>query len=246
MLSYQVVIDEKRDELEALGVKMAWYGNIVGLNEEFKDAECFHILFAPFVNLLGLDMLCRKVYGTDDEPLIRDEDGSLSRHEDGTYKDDRVQSIFQIMVLGEIIQAVGRARLNLYPNKVILWTSLEIDGISNRKETTLFGVADWKKAVNDLHRLTEVVKERDATEKETADAIESGEVQAVKETSGVTERDARRKTKGARDAKNAERDALIKQLHADGMTDRDIERQLKKLGFTGTRRTIKKVYQGGA
>ena len=98
--------------------------------------------------------------------------------------------------------------------------------------------------MNDLHRLTEVVKERDATEKETADAIESGEVQAVKETSGVTERDARRKTKGARDAKNAERDALIKQLHADGMTDRDIERQLKKFRIYRDKTDYKKGISG--
>ena len=40
------------------------------------------------------------------------------------YADDRAQQVNDALVTGELLQAIGRARLNLYPNRVFLWTSL--------------------------------------------------------------------------------------------------------------------------
>ena len=124
VISYKQVIDEKKQELDALGVVSAWYGNLAGLDTEFDGVRYFHILFAPYVQPSDIDHLAKQIFGNETEPLIRDADSELSRGEDGEYADARVASIFDALVVGEVLQAIGRARLNLYPNSVIFYSSL--------------------------------------------------------------------------------------------------------------------------
>ena len=118
VLSYKVVIDEKQTELDAHGVKTAWFGNLAGLDEAFKGVKNFHILFCPYVKPSDVDSLCKQLFGNDETRLMRDGDGNLERNADGTYADTRAQQVNDALVIGELLQAIGRARLNLYPNRV--------------------------------------------------------------------------------------------------------------------------------
>ena len=51
-------------------------------------------------------------------PLKRDATGNLQRNDNGEYADKRAQQVNDALVTGELLQAIGRARLNLYPNRV--------------------------------------------------------------------------------------------------------------------------------
>ena len=128
-----------------------------------RAVKNFHILFCPFVKPSDVDFLCKQLWGNDAEPLIREwnqkaEKWELKRESDGTYTDARAQLVNDALVIGELLQAIGRARLNLYPNSVFLWTSLFIDAVTNRTETNLYDEVDWENAENDLEKLRSIIK----------------------------------------------------------------------------------------
>ena len=211
VLSYKVVIDEKQTELDAHGVKTAWFGNLAGLDEAFKGVKNFHILFCPYVKPSDVDSLCKQLFGNDETRLMRDGDGNLERNADGTYADTRAQQVNDALVIGELLQAIGRARLNLYPNRVFLWTSFFVDAATNRTEATLYDEIDWDTAGNNLENLRGIVKTR-----------EDGDAKAYAESTGQSERTARRHTQNARKQHKSERDAEIFRRYADGESKKGI------------------------
>ena len=227
VISYKDVIAEKQTELGSLDVVCGHFGGIAGLDTDFKGVRYFHVLFCPFVSPLDIDMLAKKIYGNDEKPLGRDTDGNLSRDATGTYEDERPQAIVSTLVTAELIQAIGRARLNLYPNAVILWTSHFIDGVSNREGVVLFDETDWATAGNDLETLRGVVASREAKEEETEQAIADGDVKAVAKLAGVSERQARSLTVGTRKQSKVRRDAEICRRYHAGETQTQIAKHMK-------------------
>lgn len=203
VFSYKCVIDEKQSELDALGVVSGWYGNFAGLDTSFKDVKYFHVLFAPYVQPFDINMLAKQIFGQDTDPLLRDENGDLARDAEGIYSDPRVRKIFEALVVGEVLQAFGRARLNLYPNTVIFWSALDVDTASNRPGVVCFNTRDWDRAENDLQKLASIVSDRKA-------AAQSTDVKAIAEAEGVSERTARRRTQQTRKQKNAESDLELR------------------------------------
>ena len=217
VLSYKNVIADKQDELDALGVRTAHFGNLAGLDDAFEGVKNFHILFCPFVKPFDVDFLCKQLFGNEETPLKRDANGNLERNDHGGYADDRAQQVNDALVTGELLQAIGRARLNLYPNRVFLWTSLFIDGVSNRDETTLFDEVDWQTADSEIEKLRDTVKTR-----------ENGEVKALAETTGQSERTARRQTQETRTQSKAERDAEIyRRYYNSGESKKGIAANMK-------------------
>ena len=126
-----------------------------------KVSKTFTCLFCPFVKPSDVDFLCKQLFGNEEEPLKRDATGNLQRNDNGEYADKRAQQVNDALVTGELLQAIGRARLNLYPNRVFLWSSLFIDGVSNRNETTLFDELDWETADAEISQLKEIVAVRE-------------------------------------------------------------------------------------
>ena len=218
VLSYKVVIQEKQSELDALGVATAHFGDIAGLDAAFKGVKYFHILFCPFTDPEGIELLVKEIFGSDPVPLIRDADGNLQRNEDGTYADERAQLCHDVLVLGELRQVVGRARLNLYANRVFLWTSLFIDGISNREETILFDEVDWQQSENDTEKLHDLVAKRERAE-------QTGDVKSVMEATGKSQSQAYDDTKAARQQAKTERDAQVIALHQQERNASEIHRE---------------------
>ena len=208
VLSYKALIEEKKDELDALGVVSEWFGNLAGLDEAFKGVKYFHILFAPEVDPFSIDGLVKQLFGSDGTPLQRDADGNLERNEDGTYADERARLCYEALVIGEIRQVIGRARLNLYPNQVFLWTSRFVDGYTNREDTVLFDEIDWRNADNTLAKLREAVKTRENAE-------QNGDVKALVETTGVSQRTAYRKTDETRKKSKVDMQARAYQLYCE-------------------------------
>ena len=232
VLSYKVLIAEKQSELEALGAVVGWFGNLAGLDKVFKGVTYFHILFSPEVNPVGIDGLAKQLFGNDADPLLRDADGELERTADGTYADARVQQCYDALVIGEVRQVIGRARLNLYGNQVLLWTSLFIDGFSNREGAVLFDEVDWEQSGHSLTRLREIVRKREQAER-TADVNELVSV-------GVSERTAQRLTARTRKQQKADREAEILHRHAAGETQQQIKEALG-VGLATVNRVLKQT-----
>ena len=217
VLSYKAVIADKQHELDALGVRTAHFGNLAGLDTVFDGVKNFHILFCPFVKPSDVDFLCKQLFGNEETPLKRDVDGNLERNTDEGYEDERALQVNDALVVGELLQAIGRARLNLYPNRVFLWTSLFIDGVSNRDETTLFDELDWGTADGDLSKL-----------RDTVSAREKGDAKELAQRTGESERNARRQTQPQQQQSKAELQQTALTLYAQGESYREIGAKLNK------------------
>ena len=227
VLTYKAVIDEKKCELDTLGVVTAWFGNLAGLDTTFDGVEHFHILFCPEVGDMGIDMLLKQVYGNADTPIKRNDDGELLRNDNRTFADERAQLVYLSLVIGEIRQAIGRSRLNLYPNKVYLWTSRFIDGYTNRKESILFHDKDWENAGENLDNLAQIVKDRQAHEQAVTEAIEKGDTKAVAELKGVSQGHARKITQEPKAEQRIELARQVTEMIDSGMSQRAVEHGLK-------------------
>ena len=233
LISFYNLINDKQDELDELGIETAHFGNVAGLDTQFKDVKCLHILGTPYITPDVIDQITRQYFGNDTEPLIRDDDGSLLRDTEThsrEYVDDRADMIFTTLVAGEVRQSV-RVRPNLRASVIVLWTSLFVSGYSDRTETTLFDENDWDTADNNLERLSEIATARHK-------ALNSGNTSEVAETQQVSQRQAERLTKDARDQKKAERDAEVLELHKQGLSSRKIVEQTG-ISLTTVRRIIK-------
>ena len=222
VISYKAVIEEKRHELEDMGVTaLANFGGLVGLDARFKDCDVLHVLFCPFVHPDDIEWQARVFWGEDEKKLVFDRDEKT-----GVYSDERVQKIFENMVTAELEQAVGRARLVRFPKTVILYTSLDVPSINLRAGKRLWDDSDLGKAGWDLSKLDDVITKREGLERRAIDAVKAGDVDRVGETAGVKKRQAYNLTKETRSLKKAERDARILELYAGGMSQRDIAKEV--------------------
>ena len=105
----------------------------------------------------------RILFGNDGEPLNYERDTKS-----GYYKDQRIQSIheeFIARILTETIKHVGLDRFS--GKKVVLISSLELPGITDRPETLLFDWEDFQVAGR-LDKLAEVIATRQRFENEKA------------------------------------------------------------------------------
>lgn len=218
VITYKSVITEKAEELEALGVITAHYGNLVGLDTRFDGVTHYHILFSPEVPPEAITIHAKKIYGNDDdEPLNYDRDA------DGFYIDERLQRCHESLVLSEIRQVIGRARLNLFPNIVYVWTSRFVDGITNREETLLFDESDWRISNNgDVELLAYTIRKREEKEAAVGKHIKTGNTKEVTKAKGVSERQAYYLTENARKVNKATENNELRSRYLD----------LKAQGFT--------------
>lgn len=179
LISYKSVIAEKESELE--GVATSWYHNTEGLDTVFQDCEIFHIIGMPGRKPTDVDWVSRVWQVTPEE-------------------------VGHKLVVSELLQAVGRARLVRKPSKVVLWTSQFIEGVTDR--AILFDETDWQVAGGDLEKLQGIVSEREKAES-------SGDTQAYAEATGQSERTARRHTTEQRRQHKSERDADIHRRYTE-------------------------------
>ena len=233
LIAHKAIIEHHAEELKAAGVVYEHFGNLVGLDSKFKDIDVLQILGSPDVGSEAVKIHSMMMFGMTDHPL------DFTRNEDGSYADPNVQKVADALVKSELIQAFGRARLVRNPASVILWTSLELPSVSHRPQTLLFDEMDIEAVDGNLDALPAVLTKRQAQETAEAEAIEDGDVQAVVETTGVSERTARRKTATARQQNKADRDAEICQRYANGQTQAQIKDAMG-IGLATVNRVLKR------
>lgn len=224
---------------------MTHFDKITGLN---FDGLKFLVVFGyPKVKHEVVMAHARKQYASDTKPLPKadpnahdENEKTISEYEQLTadaeyqengltinerrYTDPRLETIRQQLSIEKLIQAVGRARLATWTDTTtLIFTNAPIPNVTAR--ATLFSAAAFNLVSETPSKLP------DATQR-IADAETAGDIKAVMETQGVSERTARRKTKNARHRTEKERDALIIELHKERHSQREISHRVKNAGYT--------------
>ena len=246
LISYKWVIETYADEIQEAGMITGHFGGLVGLDTHFRrdtDTPIFlHILGAPEVPPYETEHRYQLLYGDRETPP------NFTRNDTtGEYHDKDVQAIYEAGVKSELMQAIGRAGLVKNPSTVILRTSHDLPSVSHRDQTIHWDHVDSAAADNNLDTLREVVAQREAREAVEAEAIASGDVQAVMEIKGVSRRTAERESRPIRKHQETEKNATILRLHHEGHSQLEIERQLKSTGYTKgiSPKTIRNVIKKG-
>ena len=243
LISFKWVIETYTSELQEAGIITGHYGGLVGLDQHFgrdTDTPIFlHILGAPEIPRYEIEHRYRLLFGDGETPPDFARDDTT-----GEYSNKDVQAVYEACVKSEIMQAIGRAGLVKNPSDVILHSSHELPSVSHREQTHHFDEVDWAAANNNLDTLREVIAQRKAQEAAEAEAIASGDVQAVMEIKDVGKSQAYKDTKDTRPQrvanKKADRDAQVIGLHQQGGSLREIETA------TGIpRSTVSRIIKGG-
>ena len=154
------------------------------------------------------------------------------RFKKAIYKDPRVQAIYNRECRARLMQSAMRLRPNIHTGKIVVFLTAEpieipITPIAfTPGDATLF-TGDWTAFKESLRA--------------KAEAIENGDVKAVMETTGQSERTAQRKTKSTRQQKNTARDEQIITLHEQGKSYREIHTETR-ISF-GTVSNVIKAYK---
>ena len=154
------------------------------------------------------------------------------------YIDPRLETIRLQLSIEKLEQAFGRARVPRWTDTTtVVFTNAPISATSR---ATLFTDAAFNIATSP--------SDLPAAAQRIIDAEKSGDVQAVMETTGVSERTARNRTQATRSNTKAERDKRIIDLHNERKSTREIESIMKGENFKVSYPTISrviKVFQNG-
>ena len=157
LVTYQCVLDwheEWINEHPNVIAKANFWG-LEGINE-MQDADYVWVMFDPELDDYTIRRYARRFFGNDDEQL------DFTR-KDGYYADERVNRVWEAAVVGELLQAVGRARLNRVAGTVVILTAIEIPTVTNRSETLLFDLKDWM-VDRDITKLKARIRQRELAE----------------------------------------------------------------------------------
>ena len=183
LVTYQSVINNNVDWLNEQE-NIIEYANFFGLEgiNSMQEADNLWVLFDPELNDADIRRYAKQLYGNDETAL------DFSR-ENGRYVDERVYRVWHSSVVGELLQAVGRARLNRVQGTIVLLTGVEIPSITNRAETLLFDLKDWEVDKN-ITILEPRIRQRELSEA-CFDAHEDIIMQEMED--GMSQREATRK-----------------------------------------------------
>ncbi len=127
------------------------------------------------------------LFGNDEKPICYE-----GETESGSYKDARVQSVYERNVTGLLTKIIGPVGLNRLPNKtVVLLTGIPLPDITDRSETLLFDWEDFEVA-GGLDKLPEVIAERQHFETERANLTAESNRQKVEQVLGISKSQANR------------------------------------------------------
>ena len=187
-ITYKSITEKYAEELP-VNVDFAHYGAVEGENDRFQDVNSFWILFDPRLPPYEVIRRAKMFFGKDEKPLCYEYD------EDSTiYKDPRLQLVSDRASEGELIQAIGRARLVRRTGvEVVIMCGRDIPGISARAETVLFDLSDLATAgcINNLSNAVNAKREQDADNLPLASKmIRDGQTyQAVQDKLGLSRRE---------------------------------------------------------
>ncbi|MDE0481713.1 MAG: hypothetical protein OXI67_03950 [Candidatus Poribacteria bacterium] len=163
------------------------FGVVEGLETAFQAAQVLWIVGIPRVGARTLLERTRILFGNDEEPLSYEMEPELYR-----YKDERVQSVYEIEIFRIFREIIELAQLNRLANKkIMLITSLRVPEITDRPETLFFDWADFDVA-GGLDKLPEVIATRERFETERGNLTPESSREEVERVLGCSSRQANR------------------------------------------------------
>ncbi|MDE0016106.1 MAG: hypothetical protein OXU51_07970 [Candidatus Poribacteria bacterium] len=163
------------------------FRRIEGLETAFQEADVIWIVGMPEMGPRALLERTRLLFGNDEEPLSYEMEPGSHR-----YKDERVQSVYEVGVFHVFRQMIELAQLNRLANKkIMLITGFRIPEITDRPETLLFDWADIDVA-GGLEKLDEVIATRQRFEAERDNLTAESSRKEVERVLGCPPRQANR------------------------------------------------------
>ena len=191
---------------------------------DFKELERLETAFeeAQVVWIVGTPpwepgMIWRRaqiLFGNNEKPLRYEK-----KTEPCSYKDERVQSVYEQHVVGSLTKIIGRAGLNrLSGKKVVLITSFPLPDITDRSETLLFDWEDFEVA-GGLDKLPEVIATRQRFEAEREKLNAESSREDVRRVLGYSESKTTRvlqKLRGGKKLRVPFREQILSLLASEG------------------------------
>ena len=186
------------------------YKEIDEADPAFETADVIWIVGAPFWSP-GLTWRRSQIlHGDDEKPLCYEGEADF-----GSYKDKRVQSVYNRKAIGLLTEIIGRSGLNRQSNKtVVLLTGMPLPDITDRSETHLFDWADFEVA-GGLNKLPEVIAERQRFETERDNLTAESGREKVEQVLGISSSQANRvlmKLRGGKRLRVPLRDQILAML----------------------------------
>ena len=133
------------------------------------------------------------------------------------YKDPRSESIRTQLSIAKLVQAFGRCRPTQWEDtQTIIYTACDLGIITER--ATLFSNTAFERA----NKPSEI----NACQEAIDDALTTGNVQKIIDSTGIKKSQAYKKTKATRTIKKSEREKQILELYSAGKSQRDIARKV--------------------
>ena len=163
------------------------FNNTRGLSDALKEVEVVWIVGTPQLRSHLLWRRAQTFYGNDKEPLSYDEDIEVC-----SYRDDRVQEVYEQAVIRVLTRTVSRVQLDRWTDKkVVLISSLPLPGITDRPETLLFDWEDFEVA-DGLDKLPEAIATRQHYESLRDNLTAESSREEVEQALGCSSRQANR------------------------------------------------------
>ena len=163
------------------------FDEVAGLETAFQEAQVIWIVGIPEMPPPLLLRCPRILFGNDEEPLSYEMEPKFYR-----YKDERVQSVYELRVFRIFREIIELAQLNRLANKkVMLITSMRVPEITDRPETLLFDWEDFDVA-GGLDKLAEVIATRERFETERENLTSESSRKEVERVLGCSTRQANR------------------------------------------------------
>jgi hypothetical protein len=190
------------------------FGKVKGLHADFREAQVVWIVGTPPWAPGIIWRRAQILFGKDEAPLCYEREIEPCR-----YKDKRVQSVYEKLVVGLLTKIIGLSGLTRLPNKkVVLVTSFPLPDITDRPETLLFDWEDFEVA-GGLDKLPEVIATRQRFETECDNLIAESSREKVEQILGCSSRQANRvlqRLRGGRTLRVPFREQILTLLAADG------------------------------
>ena len=188
IITYDPIIEQLRGIAEKENVcLLREFKDLKKLDNAFEAAEVVWIVGTPFWQPGITWRRAQILHGNDEEPLCYEAETEFQ-----AYKDKRVQRIYTQTVASLITEIVGRAGLNRWGGKkVVLISSLEMPGITDRPETLLFDWEDFEVA-DGLNKLAETIAVRQQFETERDNLTSESSRDEVARVLGCSTRQANR------------------------------------------------------
>ncbi len=127
------------------------------------------------------------LFGNDEKPLSYEDE-----IESGTYKDPRLQSIYEEEAVYALTEVIVQAELDrLTDRRIVLITGLPLPNITDRPETSIFDWEDFEIA-GGLDKLPEAIAIRERFEQERKNLSAESSREEVQRVLGCSERQANR------------------------------------------------------